>query len=214
VDPPELLLEPPELLPELLALDPDPPLELPEPPLDPPELLGLVWPPLLLDPEEPLFPEELPDPDALPPFPLAGVLSMLVLPPSSEGAGKSVVPPYGPPNGSPAPLQPADAPIASATVKTRRYSKPRRMILLRGCPAMQSLTSRLGTAPQTRVNLVVWCEHCPHLKLIFVQYAENIESAPSARPAGWGPRPSPDERRNVIAPSSSPQPIDRAERTR
>jgi hypothetical protein len=119
VDPPELLLEPPELLPELLALDPDPPLELPEPPLDPPELLGLVWPPLLLDPEEPLFPEELPDPDALPPFPLAGVLSMLVLPPSSEGAGKSVVPPYGPPNGFPAPLQPADAPIATDTAKQR-----------------------------------------------------------------------------------------------
>jgi hypothetical protein len=70
--------------------------------LDPPELLvllALLWPPLPLEPEALLFPDEPPeadDPDALPPLalPLAAWFSVLVpSPSSSEGGGKSVVPP-------------------------------------------------------------------------------------------------------------------------
>ncbi len=128
----------PAPLPELLALDPwptpllDAPLEPPTAPDElvptPPELLVLLWPPLPLDPDDPLFPEEeLPDddePEAL--VPLLPPMSRLVAPPpSSEGGGNSVVPPYGPPKGSPALLQPIDAPTARATAKQKRNFKLR-----------------------------------------------------------------------------------------
>lgn len=126
------------MLPELLALDPWP-TPLLEPPMapdelapEPPELVVLPWPPLLLDPDEPPFPDELPDPEELeaplpPLLPPAVASSFVALSPSSEGDGNSVVPPYGPPNGSPALLQPVAPPSARATVKLKRNFKLRGM---------------------------------------------------------------------------------------
>lgn len=152
--PPELLLllllaplelELPELwTPELLLLlELVPLLELPPKPdellLDPPELLELELPLLLLllldplDPDEPLLPEDPEElllgssgfcPPLLPPllFKSAGE----TVPPSSEGGGSCVVPPYGPPRGSPLAPHPIEAPSARA-VKVTRTSKPRRI---------------------------------------------------------------------------------------
>jgi hypothetical protein len=160
--PPELLLEldPPAPLPELLALDPwptpllDAPLEPPKAPDElvptPPELLVLLWPPLLLDPDDPLFPEELPDPDELLPL-LLPPMSKNAPPPSSEAGGNSVVPPYGPPKGSPALLQPIDAPVVRATAKHKPNFKLRGMTCSATVPRYGAYHRARGETAHARV---------------------------------------------------------------
>jgi hypothetical protein len=132
---------PPELLPLLL---PEPPLDelLVLPPLleellvEPPLLLDelLFEPPLLLLLDELLFEPPLLLLDELlfePPL----LLELELLPPELEpleelcvGCGMLVaVPPYGPPRGSPAPLQPTAAAPTNTTAIAAHALSPRRM---------------------------------------------------------------------------------------